>query len=76
MALLQRMESDRFKVFATLGDWWEEFRMYHRKEGKIVPIRDDLMAATRYAAMSLRFAVAGSDPTWTEDVEYRNYGII
>jgi len=76
MALLQRMEADKFKVFSTLGDWWEEFRMYHRKEGKIVPIRDDLMAATRYGAMSLRFAVSGSDPTWTEEVKYRNYGII
>jgi hypothetical protein len=63
-------------VFSTLGDWWEEFRMYHRKEGKIVPLRDDLMSATRYAAMSLRFAVSGEDPTWTKDLEYRNYGII
>ena len=76
MALLQRMENDQFKVFSTLSDWWEEFRMYHRKEGKIVPLRDDLMSATRYAAMSLRFAVSGEDPTWTKDLEYKNYGII
>jgi len=74
--LLQRMENDQFKVFSTLGDWWEEFRMYHRKEGKIVPLRDDLMSATRYATMSLRFAVSGEDPTWTKDLEYKNYGII
>mgnify|MGYP003147284378 FL=1 len=76
MALLQRMEADQFKVFATLGDWWEEFRMYHRKEGKIVPIRDDLMSATRYAALTLRYAVSGKDPTWTKDLEYKNYGIV
>jgi len=76
MDLLQRMEDGKFKVFATLGDWLEEFRMYHRKEGKIVPIRDDLMAATRYAIMSVRFAVSSKDPTWTEEIEYGNYGIV
>jgi phage terminase large subunit-like protein len=76
MALLQRMDDGKFKVFATLGDWWEEFRMYHRKEGKIVPIRDDLMSATRYSVMSLRYAVSGKDPQWTKDLEYKNYGII
>lgn len=56
--LLERMESGRFKVFATLTDWFEEFRTYHRKDGKIVPIRDDLLSATRYACLSLRFARA------------------
>jgi hypothetical protein len=76
MSMLQRMEDDKFKVFSTLSDWWEEFRMYHRKGGKIVPFRDDLMSATRYAAMATRFAVSGSDPTWTKDLEYKNYGII
>ena len=76
MSVLQRMEDGKFHVFSTLGDWWEEFRMYHRKGGKIVPFRDDLMSATRYAAMSVRFAVASDDPEWTKDVEYKNYGII
>ena len=76
MSMLQRMEDDKFKVFSTLSDWWEEFRMYHRKGGKIVPFRDDLMSATRYAAMATRFAVSGSDPTWTKDLEYKQYGII
>ena len=76
MDILQRMEDGKFKVFATLGEWLEEFRMYHRKEGKIVPIRDDLMAATRYAIMSVRFAVSSKDPTWTEEIKYSNYGIV
>jgi hypothetical protein len=30
MDMLIRMESGRFKVFAHLNDWWEEFRLYHR----------------------------------------------
>ena len=76
MAMLQKMEANKFKVFGTLGDWFEEFRMYHRKEGKVVPLRDDIMSATRYAFQSQRFAIAGEDPTWTNEVEYRNYGII
>ena len=50
--------------------------MYHRKDGKVVPLRDDLLSATRYAFQSQRFAVAGEDPSWTADVEYRNYGIV
>ena len=33
MDMLQRMESGRFKVFKHLNDWWEEFRLYHRKDG-------------------------------------------
>ena len=56
MDMLTRMEQGRFRVFNTLYDWFEEFRLYHRKDGKIVKIRDDLMSATRYAEMRLRHA--------------------
>lgn len=54
--MLTAMEEGRFKVFSNLNPWWEEFRMYHRKDGKIVALKDDLLAATRYAFQSLRFA--------------------
>ena len=76
MAMLQSMEAGKFKVFNTLPHWFEEFRMYHRKEGKVVAIRDDLMSATRYAFQSQRYAVAGTDPEWNSDITYRNYGIV
>jgi len=76
MDIFQRMENEKFHVFSTLNEWWEEFRMYHRKEGKIVPLFDDLMSATRYAVMSSRFSVSGKDKTWTGDLEYKNYGIV
>ena len=76
MAMIQAMENDKFKVFSTLSDWFEEFRMYHRKGGKVVAIRDDIMSATRYAFQSQRFAVAGEDPVWTKDVAYGHYGIV
>jgi hypothetical protein len=54
--MLNRMQSMRFKVFEHLHDWFEEFRLYHRKDGMVVKINDDLMSATRYALMSRRFA--------------------
>jgi phage terminase large subunit-like protein len=76
MAMLQSMEAGKFRIFSTLTDWFEEFRMYHRKSGKVVPFRDDLMSATRYAFQSQRFAVSGTDPAWTQDITYKNYGIV
>lgn len=56
MSMLERMQSGRFKVARHLEDWWEEFRLYHREDGKIVKEVDDLMDATRYAVMMLRHA--------------------
>lgn len=56
LELLERMQTGRFKVFRHLEDWLQEFRLYHRDEGKIVKERDDLMDMTRYGIMMLRFA--------------------
>ena len=58
--LLNRMLTDRFKVFDHLDEWFEEFRMFHRKDGLIVKENDDLLSATRYGTMMRRFAVVGS----------------
>lgn len=54
--MLTRMQTGRFKVFAHLADWFAEFRLYHRKDGKVVKMRDDLLSATRYGVMMLRMA--------------------
>lgn len=54
--MLLSMQAGHFKVFQHLEQWFAEFRMYHRKEGKIVKRADDLMAATRYAWMMKRFS--------------------
>jgi phage terminase large subunit-like protein len=56
MEMLDRMQTGRLKVAEHLEDWWQEFRLYHRKDGVVVKERDDLMAATRYAIMMLREA--------------------
>lgn len=62
MEMLDRMQTGRLKVFSTLTDWFEEFRMYHRKNGLIVKERDDLLAATRYGIMMLRKAKTKPKP--------------
>jgi phage terminase large subunit-like protein len=52
----ERFKTSRLKVFSTLTDWFEEYRIYHRKDGEIVKIKDDLMSATRVGIMAKRFA--------------------
>jgi phage terminase large subunit-like protein len=54
--MLQRMQTGRLKVADHLNDWFEEYRLYHRKDGLIVKEHDDLMSATRVACMMLRHA--------------------
>jgi len=54
--MLDLMQTGRLKVAEHLEEWFAEFRLYHRKDGKIVKEYDDLMAATRYALMMKRFA--------------------
>ena len=62
--MLTYMEAGRFKVCDTLENnvWFQEFRMYHRKDGKVVPVMDDLMSATRYAFMMRRHARTSLGP--------------
>lgn len=62
LGMLQLMRAGKFKVFSSQTTWFEEFRLYHRKEGKIVKLQDDLMAATRYAYMMTRYAQVPPDP--------------
>lgn len=54
--MLNRFQARTLRVFSHLNEWFEEFRLYHRKDGIIVKIDDDLMSATRYGIMMLRKA--------------------
>jgi len=72
--LLDRMQTGRFKVFSNLADWFEEKRSYHRKDGLIVKLDDDLMAATRYAHMMRRFAI--TKPAPAKKLVYRNQRLV
>jgi hypothetical protein len=53
MEMLERFRTGRLRVFSNLVPWFEEFRRYHRKKGKIHKEFDDLMDATRYSAISV-----------------------
>jgi phage terminase large subunit-like protein len=51
--LYDRMRSDRFKVFPECTDFFREMRLYHRDNGKLVPLDDDVISAVRYGAMMI-----------------------
>ncbi|WP_085033926.1 terminase large subunit domain-containing protein [Ensifer aridi] len=61
MDMLDRMITGRWKVFSTCPEWFEEFLLYHRKDGKIVKEMDDVISASRYALMMKRFAKVKQD---------------
>jgi Terminase RNaseH-like domain len=60
--MLTRMEAGRFKVFEDLKDFFSEYRLYHRVDGKIRTENDDLLCAVRYGCMSLRYAELRDPP--------------
>lgn len=60
----EAMTTNRFKVFTTCTDWFDEYRLYHRKDGEIVKLNDDLMSATRTAFVMRRKAAAA---LWVSD---------
>jgi len=74
------MEEGKFRIKSDLHHLLQEYRQYHRKDGKIVPIRDDSMSAMRYCFMSRRWGIAGADETWTfnfdKPIEYQEMGIV
>jgi hypothetical protein len=52
------MRSDRFKVVNDCSGFFREMRLYHRDNGKIVKLNDDIMDAVRYGCMMItRFGV-------------------
>ena len=81
--LLQRFESGRLQIFKSCHETLEELRLYHRKNGKVVPIKDDLLSSMRYAALSIqRFGEQMEGKTsfrkygFDKKIEYSNMGII
>jgi phage terminase large subunit-like protein len=73
--MLDRMQTGRWKVFRHLEDWFQEFRLYHRKEGRVVKLADDLISASRYALMMLRHAQTQNDP-WSKPIKYGPSGVV
>ncbi len=53
--VLQLLSSGKLKVYKSLVNWLQEFRIYQRdKDGKIIKANDHLMDATRYLILSGR----------------------
>ena len=81
--LLQRFETGRLQIFSSCTETMEEMRLYHRKNGKVVPIRDDLLSAMRYAALSVeRFGEKLKTKThykkygFNKEIEYSYAGVV
>lgn len=72
MDMLERMQQGRWRVFKTCEPWLLNFRTYHRKDGLIVKKKDDVISASRYALMMLRFAKV--KPSARVDTVSREYG--
>lgn len=68
--MLDRLLTGRLKVAAHLTDWFDEFRLYHRKDGKVVKEYDDLLSATRYLIMMLRYAITEPEEVKTTSRKY------
>ena len=60
MLMQQMFRQGQLKVFASVGDFWPEYRVYHRKNvngvSKIVKLQEDMISAVRYALMMQRYA--------------------
>lgn len=72
--MLERMQTGRWKVFSTCQAWLSERRLYHRKDGQIVKKVDDVISASRYAYMMLRFAIPKREkiPDWKKAMQARH----
>jgi phage terminase large subunit-like protein len=71
--MFDRMQTGRLRVFRHLTEWFEEFNLYHRKDGVIVKSNDDLLSATRYAMMMRRFATV-QNKTMPNKSQTRHHG--
>jgi phage terminase large subunit-like protein len=77
-ATWQMMSSGKLKVFASLGHWRQEFRLYARdKDGKVIKVNDHLMDAKRYLVMSglgLMQTKPAVHPPVDPTANYQRYG--
>lgn len=72
---LEMFSQDRLKVFATLDNFFDEFRFYRRDEqGKIVKSNDHLMDSMRYGLQAIE-TVARVKPVEKEPVRRYSPGI-
>ena len=63
----QRMLDGRFKVSKYLSEWWKEKDIYrYGDDNKPIKEKDDLMDATRYLTIMLRYAISEEENTFNK----------
>lgn len=60
----EAMSTGKFKVAQSFDAWLQEFRLYHRKDGQIVKVNDDLLSATMKAWMMKRHFSQDEPGAW------------
>jgi phage terminase large subunit-like protein len=75
-AMHQRLANGKLRVARHLAEWFQEYRMYHRVDGLVNKINDDLMSATRILCIAIRMAKPLEDhrPGWRQGEPYRRQG--
>jgi phage terminase large subunit-like protein len=82
MEIDARERSGKWRVARGMLCYLEERRLYHRKDGEIVRLRDDVLAAARYGMMMRRYfkpldesggGVAGT-PAWSSMIRKQQQG--
>ena len=68
----ERMKTGRLIIMDHLTMLFDEIRIFHRKDGKVQTVRDDLISAMRYLEMMLRYAQVVSN-RFDEDNEEQVY---
>lgn len=56
LEMQQREANGKLKYASHLSDLFDERRFYHRKDGQLIKLKDDILSAIRVAVMMKRFA--------------------
>jgi len=68
--MLERMHTGRLKVFPSMTNWFRQKGMYHRKQqgiGSVInKVNDDVIAASHYAVMMIRYAQSDAQMNFTK----------
>jgi len=56
LEMQERLRNGGLKVDESCTDFFDEYRNYHRKDGKLTKVRDDALKAFMYALMMKRYA--------------------
>jgi len=54
LAMSEGLRNEKIKVFANCNEFFDEYRGYHRRNGKIVAERDDVISAVRYGLQTVK----------------------